>query len=562
MVIITEKPFVPEVMQEEANQNWLSKYRPTKSADIIGERSLINSINNFIKQFDAPQSEDIKSIEKPAPKKKKARSKNKNSKTSRSSKSKNPDSEEDLDNDVTDTGLKPNLIIVGPNGIGKSLMVDLLLAENGFEKVTADLSTISVNKKIKRKKKTDKETSGANRTVSIFYRSLQNSKRMMQSYVNGGKKIALVFDDVSYISNSKEKEAIKSIVKMNNKYKKFPIIIVAGTKHNKTVNELKKIVTYTVKSVDEEGHKLTTKFTNEVIVRPPSFYDLNKFVRSIAKNEGINIVDDESSDTSIYVEIVEHSQYDIRRLINILEQMKIIYGTDPVTMDVFHEFQETSKTKDLDPGIYEATRVLLNDYEGIDKGLSLYSDERATIPLMVHENYPANIRTQYQRLPLKDQIDLLRDISESISESDRIDGLIYSNQCWNLQSAHGFYSCVLPSFYINEKKGKGCKIESFKYTQDYNKTSIKKINNKVIKRAQENPYLKRFSIHDFLCFSSILKSLFEQKNFETVVDLVKLYQLKLKEIEAIVKIDKIKKKKNALTGRQKTLLKEMLGVTE
>ena len=40
------------------------------------------------------------------------------------------------------------------------------------------------------------------------------------------------------------------------------------------------------------------------------------------------------------------------------------------------------------------------------------------------------------------------------------------------------------------------------------------------------------------------------------------YSLTLKEIEAIIKIDKIKNKKRTLTGKQKNLLKELLNVSE
>ena len=101
-------------------------------------------------------------------------------------------------------------------------------------------------------------------------------------------------------------------------------------------------------------------------------------------------------------------------------------------------------------------------------------------------------------------------------------------------------------YYINRISGKSCKIEKYKYTQDYNKTSIKKINNKVIKKAQEHHFLKKVSIYDFLYISSILKTLLERKEFNKLTELMKPYDLKLKEIESIIKIDKIKKTKNTL----------------
>ncbi|XWV25046.1 mg482 protein [Tupanvirus deep ocean] len=500
-------------------ENWLDKYKPTKLSEVLGDQTQIKIIDNFVKQFT-----------------KKNMDKNK------------------IPN--------PNLIITGTNGVGKTLITDLVIRENGLEKITADLSNISVARKTKRKKKVEKETIGTNRTVKTYYMSLKSNKKLLPNGEYSNKKIALVFDDVSNISNPKEKEAIKAIIKHNNKYKEFPIFIIANTKHSKTVNELKKMVTYIIKRTHADGKKENRKIINEVVIRAPQYSDLEDFVKKICAKEKLRIVQRKSDDDDIYVQLIKHAQYDVRRLINILEELKLIYQDNEVTLEKFEQYCETSKTKDLDPGIYEATRMLLNKYTNMDSALLLYGEERATIPLMVHENYPLNIRQQYPKMSVDDQINMIYDISKSMSESDKVDGLIYSNQCWSLQPVHGFYSCVMPSYYINKTPGKLSRIEKYKYTQDYNKTSIKKINNKVIKKAQEHQYLKKVSIYDFLYIASILKTLLDKKDFEKVAELMKPYDLKLKEIESIIKIDKIKKPKNMLTGKQRNILKELLGVDE
>jgi len=121
-----------------------------------------------------------------------------------------------------------------------------------------------------------------------------------------------------------------------------------------------------------------------------------------------------------------------------------------------------------------------------------------------------------------------------------------------------FYSCVLPSYYINQYPGKLSNIEFSRYTKDYNRTSIKKINNKVIKKARENPHLKNFSIYDFLMISSILKSLIERDDLETIIYLIKPYHLSLKEIESIIKIDKIEKFKRKLSSKQKIYIQKSM----
>ena len=366
-------------------------------------------------------------------------------------------------------------------------------------------------------------------------------------------KFALVIDDVSNISNLKEKEATKSLVKINNKYKLFPIIIITNTRHNKMVNELKKMITYTEKEHNEQ--KQFSKMTNEIILHAPDTNDLEAFINKICDGEGLNIVNGECD---IISEIINHSQFDIRRLINILEELHMLYGTSTISDKEFQLYCDISKIKDIDPGIFEATGELLNDYTSINESLDIYSEERATIPLIVHENYMLNIKRQYPNMTTMEQIDTMFIISQSISESDRVDGLIYSNQCWNLQSVHGFYSCVMPSYYINKTPGKLHTSEKYRYTKDYNKTSIKKINNKVIKKAQENPFFKEISIIDFSYIANIFRTLIEEKKFDKVVEIAKPYGLSLKEIESIIKIDKINKQKTTLNCKQRNLIKDKL----
>lgn len=498
--------------------NWLEKYKPTKVEDVLGDQTQFQKIDRFLKQFTKKNFDPSK---------------------------------------VT----IPTIIITGANGIGKTLVTDIIIKDNGLEKVIADLSNVSVSRKTRKKPKSEKEIVGPKKSVKTYYTSLKNSRKLLPTGEYTNTKIALVFDDVSNISNPKEKEAIKAIIKENNKHKEIPIIIIANTKHSKTVNELRKMVTFSLRKTSN-GKKESKKIINEVVMVSPQLPDVEKFIKKICAAENLKIVKKKNDEDDIYEEIWMHAQDDVRRLVNILEELKLMYVDSEITLEIFNQYRDTSKTKDRDPGIYEATRMLLNQYTSIDGALLLYGEDRATIPLMVHENYPLNIRQQYPKMTPTDQIDLIYKISKSISESDKVDGLIYSNQCWSLQPVHGFYSCVIPSFYVNQQPGKLCKAVKYKYTQDYNKTSIKKINNKVIKKAQENQYLKKVSIYDFLYMATILKSLLNRKDFVTVATLMKPYNLKLKEIESIIKIDKINKTKNNVTGKPRLYLKELLGVDE
>lgn len=496
--------------------NWIEKYKPKSIDDVVCDHSTITRIDNFVKLFSKKiDPEKIKN---------------------------------------------PNLLITGPNGIGKSIIVDLLLEKYHIAKIDSDMSSITITRKKGKKNadKADKEYNSSHRTVMTYYNSIIR-KNMLSYKAKNPHKVALVIDNVSNVSNPKEKEAIKAFVKLNTKMKKFPIIIITNTRHSKIVNDLRKLASYKVKTVDSAGKKITNTYTNEVVIQPPNYSDIEAFVKNICQKEKLKLTTTRDDDEDIYTEIIEHSQYDIRRLVGILEELKLIYNTEKVTLRDVRTYCETSKKKDLDPGIFEATKLLLNQYKGIDNALTMYGEERATIPLMVHENYPLNIEEQYPKMSLKDKIDIVYNISKSISESDKVDGLIYSNQCWSLQSVHGFYSCVVPSFQINTVPGKLSNKETYRYTQDYNKTSIKKINNKVIKKAQENPFLKKVSIYDFLYISSIIATLLERKEIPRIIELIRPYGLTTyKEIESIIRIDKMKTSKNPIKNKQKNIFKELL----
>jgi len=479
--------------------NWIDKYKPTTLDTVLGDRKKIDAIESFFKQF--------------------------------------------ADGKINN----PNLIISGPNGIGKTLIVDLILEKHKISKIQIDLSNLSVVRK-KKKKKVNTEYFNQQHSVKTYYQTIVHKEIMVRE---NEYSTVIVFDDVGSISNFKEKEVIKALVKLNNKAKKIPIVIITNTKHNKIINELRKII-----FTQNKEKCVNTKTTNEICLKYPEYDEIESLIKKIFQREKMKT--EKSNQDEIYEKIICSSQYDIRRLLNILEGLKLQYGEEKITLPRLKNYFEIAKTKDIEFGIYESTRILLNDYTDVDTALNLYCEERAAIPLLSHENYPFNINRQYPHMPLHEKVNLTHKISKVISESDKIDGWIYSNQSWNLQPAHGFYSCVLPSYYINQYPGKLSNIEFSRYTKDYNRTSIKKINNKVIKKARENPHLKNFSIYDFLMISSILKSLIERDDLETIIYLIKPYHLSLKEIESIIKIDKIEKFKRKLSSKQKIYIQKSM----
>lgn len=553
--------------------NWLDKYRPQKSADILGDKFYAKHINTFLDQFSDANVAKLAAIKTVAktPKGKKVTRNTQGSKTVAVKKTTIKIKAEN--SKAKSLLMNPNLFIVGKNGIGKSLIVDILLQENSFEKITINLSNVVSTKKTKKAQKNEpvksqKAPTGLSRSVDVVYASIASNKNtMIKSDENGQNtsinyiksKSVLVFDDISTISNPKEKEAIKALIKMNNKLRKFPIIIISNTKHNKLVNEIHKMVSYNI--LDKDGKIIKT--FNEIKMRAPEYQEIEKFVKHICEKEKLKLIDDKDEDQNIYEEIIINSQFDIRKLIYSLEELKLLYEDDEVN-DINHEkfrkYQESAKMKDIDPNIYEATEILLNRYTGINDSITLYSEERATIPLMIHENYPLNIKLNYPMLSALKQMEIVCEISKNISESDKIDGIIYSHQCWNLQSIHGFYGCVMPSYHINKIPGKLSIKEKdrYVYAQDYTKTSTRKINNKVIRKSRENIFFKKMMTNDFLHITNILKKLLLNGEYNLIKEIIMVHNITCKEMESIINIDRITNPKFVLGTIARNVIKEML----
>lgn len=552
--------------------DWLEKYRPRKSEDILGDKFYVKHINLFLDQFSEANIAKAKAdAAKPLPKATKVAGP-RGKKVAIGSKA--PPVKKATTTKAKSLLMNPNLFIVGKNGVGKTMIVDILLQENGFEKISINLSNVVPTKKIKKSQKgepvkSQKAPTGSSRSVDIVYSSVAGNRSTqtkidengVKTYLNYVRtKSALVFDDISTISNPKEKESIKALIKMNNKYRKFPIIIISNTKHNRLVNEINKMVGYNVMDTDGKINKAS----NQIKMHPPDSHDLETFVKHICKTEKIQLVDDQEEERCIFEEIILNSQRDIRKLVYSLEELKMLYEEDSGICKLNHEklkrYQESAKMKDIDPNIYEATDLLLNTYAGISESITLYSEERATIPLMVHENYPLNIKLNYSGLSALKQMDLICEISKNISESDKIDGIIYSHQCWNLQSIHGFYGCVMPSYHINKipNKSRIKEIDRYVYAQDYTKTSTRKINNKVIRQSRENIYLKKMLTNDFLHITNILKKLLANQEYDVVLEIILAHHITCKEMESIINIDRITKPKFALGTAARNIIKDKL----
>jgi len=240
------------------------------------------------------------------------------------------------------------------------------------------------------------------------------------------------------------------IFKENNKIKAFPLIFISNNQHSKLLNDLK-------------------KYCFEIKFEYPSIPEIYTLINKICINENIIIKDKEAVN-----KLIIFSQYDIRRLINILQEFSFHYNI--ITDKNIDNFIAKSREKNIDIGLFDATNTILNNFMDYKTILQLYEGEKVLLPLMIHENYINKVLYKNTN----EWADILYNmviISNSISCGDNIETSIYTDQNWYLQNIHGFFSCINTSFWINKcNNNYNIPNNKINFSSDLNKTSLKNIN--------------------------------------------------------------------------------------
>jgi DNA polymerase III delta prime subunit len=400
-----------------------------------------------------------------------------------------------LQNNKTQT-----IVVSGNQGLGKTTTIKLIL-----ESFNYIVRIINPNE-IKEHRIYDDFNDYYNFANSVYAKIEFNDIK--------NKKVALVFDETENITLTSEKKYVMDIYKENNKSKSFPLIFISNNQHSKLLNDLKKNCT-------------------EIVFNLPTFEELYNFIKSIASKE--NIIFDSQS---VIEKLINFSQYDIRRLINIFQELSFHSIDDVITDEQIDEFINKSREKNIDVGLFEATEKLLNNYQDYETIMKLYESEKVLLPLMIHENY---LKKKLNKSKLSWNV-IMRDIikiSDSISRGDNIETSIYTDQNWYLQNIHGFYTCVNTSYWINKNKTNyKIDLDSIKFSSDLNKTSLKNINRKNIINLSK--IINNKSNQEILMLNKICNHFIENEDENSLIKILNGYNknISIKEIELCLKIDK------------------------
>ena len=393
-----------------------------------------------------------------------------------------------------------SLIVSGNHGIGKSLTLKYILEENGY------FVNVILPNEIKLYR-----NDGDFKDFFNYKNSIKNKIKFSSESSN--KKLALIFDETESITLTSEKKFITEIFKMNNKKKLFPLIFISNNQHSKLLNDLKK-------------NCLEVRFV------PPANFELKNLICKVLNEENIKVENNKIIDL-----LIEFSKSDIRKLINILQELSLHYSNKIISEDDYKKYITLSKQKNNELGLFETTLEIINSNKSYEEINQFYENEKVLLPLMIHENYPKRVLNK-SKFSTENILDQINKICDSISIGDNIETSIYTDQNWFLQRIHCFFSCINSTYWINFSNTKQIKLENIKFSSDLNKTSLKNINKKNINNLSK--LLPNKSLQEILYINKICNHLANNNRVQEIVNILKNYNanFNIKDIELCIKIDK------------------------
>jgi DNA polymerase III delta prime subunit len=515
-----------DILEFKKNTNTLfDKYAPKQIKDIIGCRKQVYALVEWLKNYENNAKTNLK-----------LQYSKKNGKKTRKRRIKeiiqdNNEVVSDIDEDVIcvddednedtiieqehfedkkkkkDSNLCSCTIMTGAHGSGKTAVVKAVLNDMGYRIKSVNFAKV-----------------GNIKSVDDFVEKLLTSDDIYDNIeMITRKKFAVLVDEIQSVITPTEKNIIIGLSKMNSELWGCPVIFIGSNKHKKIMTGIKKDCYH-------------------ISMYPPEADDMLSLLERVGLGEGMKLENED-----IAIEIIKHSQNDYRRLIVVLGELRRLHGTNVIKKTDIEGYMIFTCEKDVDRSIYENTSRLFSKYKDINSSLKIFGLDKTNMPLMVHQNH--FMATNGYIKDRSQLINVSADLTDNLAHGDVIENYIYSDQSWPLQETYGFYSCVYPSYTLNntintEKLGIDFKTPYYKpifeaqYPKDLNRTSTRCINyKKNIKPANE--YLTNMSIDDYVMAVKLIRSLLEDGRDNECEEILRGYNLTSQGIMYILKMDKI-----------------------
>ena len=382
---------------------------------------------------------------------------------------------------------KKVLLIMGDTGTGKTVLADVILKQYNYQKIELNSTDVRSKKKIN----------------EFLIKSL-TYKNVVDMFNEGNLPIGILIDEIDTICNLSDKGGFNEfldILKMNNKCESInqkkktkktkilakdyiklynPIICTSNNVNDKKINELKKFseVIYLKKSTDIENIEVINYI-----------YTLN--------NQNI--------DENVKIDISNHSQGDIRRLILLLEDLYVFASCKCITKKMFSEFKKTFDDKEEDIQLFDSTKILLTENIDVQTCQRYFDIDCLLTPLMLYHNSVEFIKNTENTF--KQKLNTYKNILESLCIHDTIQTNIFEIQDWDeLYDTSALFGAAIPNYHFNQLKNK--KDITIEFTSLLNKISQMYVNKKLLNSAKFSIGKINYDTNEIIYLTEIISNYF------------------------------------------------------
>lgn len=438
-------------------EQWVDKYKPTKLEDIIGHQNTINNLKTYI--------EEIK------------------------------------DDNLQ---LNKNIILIGDGGIGKTLIVNLILEKLNYRIHYYDCSNINSSNVIKE-------------TISqSLYQ--QNVLEMM---MNDNKKTAVIIEELDALFELGHKGYFKELLSL-----------LRNTKNDKKRNNSPLILT--LNSKNEKKLINAIRCCKIFYLNTPSEDEIKNVIDNIYSTLPKKILKTKAYDYFLTKLSIDHRQ-------NIVLFENLIKSTnDIITTKYIKCFLKTKKKDEINI-LHSSIYTIFNSTNISFKSLEdIYYSDQYSIPNIINDNYINAIfyKTKTTNKNLKKQIKTISILSEYLLQYDRLNNIIFENYNWIINQYIPYFTVIPVNYYVNKCNKNIITNECLKNTSLHSQTTIILRRNKKFKDYIINNIL--FTQNNIIHLLSFIKLLLIDKNKPNILynNILSFYNFKCNDIETLVKLDK------------------------
>jgi len=271
----------------------------------------------------------------------------------------------------------------------------------------------------------------------------------------------------------------------------------------------------------------------------PSISELYSYATIIIEKENIDISEDD------ILSIVTFSQHDIRKMISVIENIKLsLKNNDKKNIQ---SILDSMEQKHKDTYLLTAGFNIMNEYKDIDSTSRIYNTDKNMIGLIIHENIFGFINNY--KIDESEKFNIIKTIFQYMSYSDYFDKEIFSNCNYGFHQLNAVYKCCVPSYLLNQyNKYSTLKFTSndIQYTKILSKFSLQYNNykNKIYINRKINNFsnesqniLYSYFIKSIVLNNNILKMDYDKEKINTKIKfLIEKYELKPEDLEKMYKL--------------------------